>query len=107
MYITPNDENIMAKTDSESIQNAINEAKRSGFDKVVIPRMNMRTNKALWEIDKAVLLPDDIEIVLDNCYIRQADGCVDNVFRNENLKLSPHPDNIIKKESKKIYLYEE
>lgn len=84
-YITPNDENIMSLTDSESIQAAVAEAKKTGLDKVVIPRMNLRTNKPEWIVDKAILLPDDIQIVLDNCYIRQADGCFDNVFRNENL----------------------
>lgn len=81
-FVTPNDEGIIAESDSRSIQNAIDEAVRLDLRKVVIPRINQRTGKALWETDEAIILPSDIEIVLDNCYIRQADGSMDNVFRN-------------------------
>lgn len=83
-FYTPNCPECMASTDSESIQNAIHMAKESGADKVVIPRVNERTNEAKWVIDKAILLPSDIQIVLDNCYMVQATGCFDNIFRNEN-----------------------
>ena len=81
-FVTPNDEGIISDSDSRSIQNAVDEAVRLDLRKVVIPRINERTGKALWETDVAIILPSDIEIVLDNCYIRQADGSMDNVFRN-------------------------
>ena len=81
--ITPNDFAAVAKSDSEAIALAIRAAKEDGSDRVVIPRKNLRTGKALWEIDEAILLPSDIEVVLDNCTLRQADGCFDNVFRTE------------------------
>ena len=80
--ISPNDAGIMGYNDSESIQNAVNEAKKTGLNKVVIPRLNKRTGVCRWDIDKAIILPSEIHIVLDNCYLRQADGCFDNVFRN-------------------------
>ena len=83
-YFTPNCPECIGKTDSESIQNAVDMAKKTGANKVVIPRGNERTNSFEWVIDKAILLPSDIEIVLDNCYLVQATGCYDNVFRNEN-----------------------
>ena len=44
-YIIPNDIGIMAESDSESIQNAIDEVKKIGIDRVVIPRMNERMGK--------------------------------------------------------------
>ncbi len=81
-YITPNDTGIMGATDSESIQNAVNSAVKTGVGRVLIPRINERTGEALWDIDKAIILASDLEVVLDNCYIRQADGCMDNVFRS-------------------------
>ena len=81
-FVTPNDKEIMADSDATSINNAIREAKKSGKDKVVIPRVNARTGEARWDIDEAIILPSDIEIVLDNCYLRQTDGSMDNVFRN-------------------------
>ncbi len=83
-FYTPNCPECMGKTDSESIQNAVNMAKKTGVDKVVIPRVNERTNSCQWIIDVAILLPSDIQIVLDNCHLVQATGCFDNVFRNEN-----------------------
>ena len=81
-FITPNDDGIIGNTDSASIQNAVNAAKKSGLNKVVIPRFNERTGECLWSIDKAIILTSELEVVLDNCYIRQADGAMDNVFRN-------------------------
>ena len=81
-FLTPNDKGIMADTDSRSINNAVREAARHGFRRVVIPRRNERTGADRWDIDEAIILPSNIEIVLDNCYMRQTDGSMDNVFRN-------------------------
>lgn len=81
-YVTPNDAGIIAATDSQSIQNAVDSAAKTGICRVLIPRINDRTGKAQWDIDKAIILPSNIEVVLDNCYLRQADGCMDNVFRS-------------------------
>ena len=82
-YVTPNDTDIIGISDSESIQNAVNLAHELGA-KVVIPRKNFRTGKGEWSITETILLPSDITIILDNCYIRQADGSFCNVFRNKN-----------------------
>jgi len=81
-YVTPNDVGIIAETDSKSINNAVLEAVKSGKRRVVIPRVNERTGKEQWDIAEAIILYSNIEIVLDNCYIRQIDGSIDNVFRN-------------------------
>lgn len=81
-YITPNDADVMAESDSKSIQNAVDEAKKTGINKVVIPRINKRTEKGRWDVDKAIIITSNLEIVLDNCYIRQMDGSIDNVFIN-------------------------
>lgn len=81
-YVTPNDEGMIAESDSRSIQNAVNEAIRSEVRRVVIPRINARTGKPQWDVDEAIILSSNLEIVLDNCYIRQIDGSMDNVFRN-------------------------
>ncbi len=80
--ITPNDSGLVGATDSESIQNAVCAAKKQKVNRVIIPAVNARTGEAVWDIDRAIVLPSDIEIVLDNCVLRQADGSFDNVFRN-------------------------
>jgi len=81
-YVTPNDDGIVAETDSRSIQRAVEEALASGLGRVVIPRYNKRTGLCQWDVDEAIILDSNLEIVLDNCYIRQMDGSMDNVFRN-------------------------
>ena len=82
LYITPNDPDVKSGSDSESINNAVRLAKELLINKVLIPRVNERTGKPIWETDSAIILPSDIEIILDNCYIRQMDGSMDNIFRN-------------------------
>ncbi len=81
-YVTPNDKGIMAETDSASIQNAVDAALSAGLGRVVIPRYNARSGKMRWDVDEAVILDSGIEVILDNCHIRQTDGSMDNIFRN-------------------------
>ena len=81
-YVTPNDACAISDTDSHSINNAVALAIATGLGKVVIPRYNARSGKMQWDTDEAIILSSNLEIVLDNCYIRQTDGSMDNVFRN-------------------------
>ena len=83
-YITPNDNDTLALNDSLSIQNAISKAKEIGCNKVIIPRFNKRTESFLWEIEKTILLPSDIHLILDNCHLRMADNTFCNMLKNEN-----------------------
>lgn len=75
-------ERFWGKSDSETIQNAVDYAKETGANSVTVPRINPRTGKALWIIEEAIVLPSDMEVVLDNAHLRQADGMMDNIFRN-------------------------
>ncbi len=86
LYYSPNDDEAIGYDDSLSIQTAIELAKLSGVNKVVIPRYNRRTNSAKWVITRTVLLPSDITVVLNNCHLVMADGVVGNVFRNSAVK---------------------
>ena len=82
-FITPND--TIGKCDSESIQNAVDLAKKEGINKVVIPRMNARTCTNEWIITETVKLPSDMLVVLDNCFMQMADDVVGGFFKSENL----------------------
>ena len=99
--ITPNLEEIIGKKDSESIQNAINYASQTGVNSVTIPRINRRTGEQIWWIDQAIILPSNMELILDNCHLRQSDDCFDNMFRNffdterEGHQLSEQRRNIV------------
>ncbi|MBC8542768.1 hypothetical protein [Bianquea renquensis] len=82
-YVSPNE--TISSTDDKSISLAIKKAKETGLDKVVIPRHNQRTGSEKWIIEDTILLPDDIEILLDNAHLVLADGTYINMFANENL----------------------
>ena len=83
--IYANEERFWGENDSQTIQNAVDYAEQTGMGEVIIPRFNTRTGKALWDLPKAILLPSDMTVVLDNCYIRHADDSHDNLFRNRNM----------------------
>lgn len=79
-----NDPCFRAESDSATIQNAINATKKGDCHAVVIPRHNARTGESRWVIDKTLLLPNDITLYLDDCFLTLADGVYENIFRNEN-----------------------
>ncbi|MBQ2966761.1 MAG: hypothetical protein IJE10_01405 [Clostridia bacterium] len=83
--VTPNDKNIIGKSDSESIQNAIDYAIEQNINTVIIPKLSERTGLTEWVIEKSILLPSDITIILDNCHLTLADGVYENIFRNKNI----------------------
>jgi len=82
LYFTPNDPEFMGSDDSESIQNAVDKASELGVNQVIIPRINARTEKAEWIIARAIRLPSNMTVKLDNCYMRQADGVMCHMFEN-------------------------
>ena len=84
-FYTPN--GFECGSDSERIQCAINEAEKSGCGKVVIPHYNEKSDSLLWTIDKTVLIPSDMTVILDNCHIRMADGVMCRMFENSNVGL--------------------
>lgn len=83
-YVVAGDKRFLCDTDSKTIQAAVDYASSSGICEVVIPRINPRTGKPLWEIEKAVLLPSEMTVILNNAHLRMADGVYENVFRNKN-----------------------
>jgi len=97
-FISPND--TKGLSDSISIQNAVNKAHESGINKVVIPRINERTNEPIWIIDTTIRLPSDMCIILDNCFMQMDDGvvggffCSDNLFTERGTKLEHRMKNI-------------
>ena len=80
LYIDVN-EFSSAKSDSDMIQAALDAAKADGIS-VVIPKINKRTGKAIWSIDKTVLLHSGNILILQNAHLRLADGVICNMFRN-------------------------
>ncbi|ULT40337.1 glycoside hydrolase family 28 protein [Niabella defluvii] len=70
----------------ERIQQAIDKARKYNA-KVVIPGYDEVKKTAIWLIDKAILLPGNAVLELDNCTIKLSDHCRDNFIRSANAGL--------------------
>ena len=77
-YITPNE--TIRTSDSQSIRAAIDLAITNGTRHVRIPRCNDRTGEELWIIDETIVLPSDIEILIDDAHLILAEDKYLNMF---------------------------
>ncbi|MBE6691623.1 MAG: hypothetical protein E7590_10185 [Ruminococcaceae bacterium] len=84
MTIFASDPRFLGASDSETIQNAVDHAEKSHAETLVIPRENPRTGAPLWVIERSILLPSDLCIMLEGAHLRLADGVIENIFRNKN-----------------------
>ena len=77
-------------SDTERIQQAVDEAARLG--KKVVVGYNDQRGDSLWMIDKAILLPSNTTLVLNQCALKLSDSCRDNMFRSANVGIGiEHP----------------
>ena len=72
------------RTDNEILENAIKNKQADGI--VVIPprKSNMDFERDYWLIDRAILLPENTTIIMQNAKIKLSDRCRDNFFRSAN-----------------------
>jgi hypothetical protein len=89
--VTPND--VTGNSDSDRIEAAIAQAAATGANEVVIPRLNARTGSEIWLIDRAILLPSNMRLVLDDSLVRLAPGTRDNIIRNAGTAETPMSGN--------------
>ena len=70
-------------TDNERIEAAIRERKGNT---VVIPQRvsDIEPERTWWLLDRAILLPSNTTVILQNCKIKLSDKCRDNFFRSAN-----------------------
>jgi len=69
-------------SDSEAIERCFADACRETEYKTIV------FDGRDYHIDRAVLVPSDTEIVIDNCTVKQNDYVFDNVFRGDNLLIN-------------------
>ena len=74
-------------TDSESFEAAL--AALDGDRILVIPprESSIEPDRKFWLIDRAILLPENVSIILRNCTVKLSDKCRDNFFRSANCGL--------------------
>ena len=68
--------------ESEAIELCLADAKKVEGEKTVI------FDGRDFFIDRAILLPSDTTVIIDNCMIKQNDFVYDNVFRGDNLLIN-------------------
>ena len=66
-------------TDSSAIERCMQDAKQEPGERTIV------FDGKDFYIDRAILVPSDTTVVLDNCTIKQNDYVFDNVFRGDNL----------------------
>ncbi len=70
--------------DNSVIENAI---KSKTEDKIIVipPRVSeIEPERNWWLLDRAILLPENTTVILENCTIKLSDRCRDNFFRTDN-----------------------
>lgn len=77
-----NIDNMTGATDSEKIDNAIKLIENFGGGQIYFPSRQININKA-------ILVPSNTKIVLDNCQIQMANNIHDNIFRSKGLVPNP------------------
>ena len=85
--ISPNQ--FTTGSDSDRIEAAIAEALKTGVNCVQIPRINRQTGKRMWLIDRAILLPSEFTLQLNDCFVRLAPGVQDNIISNAGSRQEP------------------
>ena len=68
--------------DSDSIDTMIAAACEPGGSRMVTLGKNPNSPDGAWMITRAILLPDDFTLVLDDCRVELAPGTRDNIIRN-------------------------
>jgi polygalacturonase len=76
--------------DSHTIQQLIDVASESGKNEVVI-KANPNNENGVWYIAKAIELPSNMTVYIDNCTLRLADGVFCHIFCN-SLAYLENPD---------------
>ena len=71
-------------TDSDTLERAV--AGRTADGIVLIPPRvsDIEPERDFWLLDRAVLIPENTTVILQNCRIKLSDRCRDNFFRTAN-----------------------
>ncbi|SDL43175.1 glycoside hydrolase family protein [Kriegella aquimaris] len=72
-------------SDVQRIQAAIGAATGTTHT-ITIPSRNANGTN-VWVVDHAILVPSNMNILLDNCTLQLSDSCRDNMFRSSNIGL--------------------
>ena len=67
---------------SERIEKAVSAAQSQGLRHVKIPEKDPLSEDGVWRIDRAIVVPSGISLILESCTIELKDGVEDDIIRN-------------------------
>ena len=90
-YTDPND---FTGSDIEKINAAIQAAAACGCGKTIITsrRADAVSERNFWLVDSAVLLPDNLSLIIRDTKIKLSNACRDNMIRSANTLIDTVPD---------------
>lgn len=82
------DPNQWDGSDSDRIEQAICGARKNGGVVRIRPRIpDAGSSRDFWLLDRAILVPSDTTLILENCRIKLSDSARDNLIRSANCGL--------------------
>lgn len=94
-FVSCNDKRFFGATDAETIQNAIDHAASARIHEVIIPHRNERTDEEIWHIDRNIVLPSSMTVILADAYLRAADDLPIHVFCSKTQQEEAHDIRIL------------
>ena len=92
-----NNPNAYTGSDSERIEKALVYAVQTGMPLEITARKgNCDSERNYWLIDRAIELPENMEMQIVDCKIKLADSCRDNIIRSANCVRGTKPVKKIK-----------
>ncbi len=91
LTITPNQ--YKKGSDSDRIEAAITAALNAGINAIEIPRADQVRRKTEWLIDRAIPVPSNFTLTLNDCLIRLSPGTKDNIITNAGARTMPLSEN--------------
>lgn len=71
-------------TDNDVIETAIKNRQKDGIV-IIPPRISeIEPERDYWLLDRAILVPENTTVIMQNCTIKLSDQCRDNFFRSAN-----------------------
>lgn len=74
----------IAGCDSETIERAITAKGQDGIILLPPRKSDKEPERDYWLLDRAILLPENTTVILQNCKLKLSDRCRDNFFRSAN-----------------------
>jgi len=76
--------NFYGTSDNEMIENAMKHREQDGIILIPPRQSDREPERNYWLLDRAILIPANTTVILQNCTIKLSDRCRDNFFRSAN-----------------------